>query len=707
MPRRPALLSEPVERQRDLPAFALVIEHLPDAMSLSTAIRDEAGHATDMRLEFMNKLARSGQPDAAAAVGRRASELWPQMIENGSFQACMRVLDTGVSEAGEFWWTEQETYRPAGYEWRAARVGSDTLLWVFRDATKRIARQWALAESEARFRATFDDAPTGMCVLSAPDGRITQANVALSRLLGLAMPSLLVGQRFADLLDPQERPLDDVLAGLLEGDQSVVTAERRMRRPEHEGVHAWVSAAAVRNPEGRLLHVVVHVQDIERPRVALLAHAATHDALTNLPNRALVLDRLDHALAAGSRSGTVFGLLFLDLDDFKVINDSLGHAVGDLVLREVALRLRRVVRPADTIARLGGDEFVVLCEALEPGSWRRDIEEIWQRIRQALAEPIEVQNRTVTIGASAGITGGPRAYTASLDVLRDANAALHEAKRRMRGSSHLFDDELGQRARARLDVESDLRRALADGAIEAHLQPLIDLRTGALHGAEALARWRKGDELLLPGRFLGIAAQAGLLEELSEQVLRQTAACFAAWRADPVVGPAARDLVLTVNVAPPQLARERFAENLLDVLADVGLPGSSLVLEITESDLLAAGTGLALVLERLRGDGVRIALDDFGTGFSALGYLRTVRVDLLKVDRSFLSGHAGPGSESEALVRSFVSLARALRLEIALEGIETQEHLALARDAGFDLAQGFLLGRPMEQARFAELLRAS
>mgnify|MGYP001340581883 CR=1 FL=1 len=675
-----------------------VIESLPDAMTLSTAVRDAAGRAVDMRLDYMNAKAREGQPDAQAAIGGLCSELWPGMVENGSFAACMRVLDTGATESGAFNWTESDTYRPAGYDYRAVRVGEDTLLWVLRDNTERLRQEWALAESEARFRAAFEAAPAGMALITA-DARIAEVNASLARLVRRE-PEWLVDRT---VWDGFALEVDDgAWEALLAGDIEELAGEGDLAAGDGVPVEARVYIRAVRDPEGRPVRLVAHVHDERAARVAALAFAASHDALTRLPNRRLLLERL-HAALARREPGLRTALLFLDLDHFKLVNDSLGHLAGDDLLRQVADRLDAALRPGETLARLGGDEFVLLMEEVPEHAWAGEVAQAAARVQRALDGPFEVSGRLVAVTTTVGVAGGGNGDGASAeDLLRDADAALSAAKRHRRGSVLEFDDGMRRDALRRLELSGALRHALGSGEIEVHYQPVVDLDAGHPTAAEALVRWRRPDgRLLLPEEFLGLAEETGLILPLSDQVAAVAAAQLAEWRRGP-----APDLGLSLNISPQLLMRTDAVDRIAEALGRAGVPPRAVVLEITEEALVTPTPRMLEALDRLRDEGVRIALDDFGTGYSSLASLRSLPVDMLKVDRAFLT-MPGNGHEHGGLLRWFADLSATLGLDVVVEGVEDQADLAAVRAAGLPLAQGFLLGRPMAAAAFAAAHLAS
>jgi diguanylate cyclase (GGDEF)-like protein/PAS domain S-box-containing protein len=434
---------------------------------------------------------------------------------------------------------------------------------------------------------------------------------------------------------------------------------------------------------------------------ARLQESALADPLTGLPNRALLLDRLQrNADLLERHADYCFGVLWMDLDRFQVINETLGHAQGDLLLKEVGQRLRRCVKQADTVARPGGDEFVVLLEDIgTPGNATR----IADRIRQSLAEPFALLGREVYVGASLGLTLAQRERHAPADLLRDAEAAMFRAKTAGRGRFLVFDPAMHARAEEQLALETDLRRALEAGNASAELvnfyQPIVSLGTGAIQACEALVRWRHPTRGLLgPMAFLPQAEEAGLMGALGELVLAQACRDLAAWRR-----AGHRGLRVSINLAADQFQRADLAEQVVAAAEAVGLPPEALELEITESmaaqDVEATVAGLA----RLREHGIQVMIDDFGTGYSSLAHLKRLPLDVLKIDRAFVTDvTTDPGSA--AIVSTVILLAHALGCEVVAEGVETRAQLEHLRQNGCDFVQGYLFSRPVPAEDFARLL---
>ena len=427
-------------------------------------------------------------------------------------------------------------------------------------------------------------------------------------------------------------------------------------------------------------------------------HQALHDPLTGLPNRALLADRIDQALARGLRTDGAVAVLFLDVDLFKVVNDSLGHAAGDRLLREIGARLGRLLRAGDTLARFGGDEFVIVCE----DQTIDEVPALAERVSEALADPFEFEGRTVTVTASVGIALA-HGTTDAGTMLRDADAAMYRAKAAGRDRAVVFDEGMHEDAAQRLEAEFGLRRALDNGELQVHYQPVVDARSGLTVGFEALVRWNHPEfGLLPPDRFIPVAEETGLIVALGEWVLREAVRQVAAWRSAAV---AHTDVWVAVNLSARQLRAPHLVTTLADCLSEVGVPASVLHLEITESVIMDDLPRTKETLEAIRDLGVLMAIDDFGTGYSSLSYLRRLPVSTIKIDRSFVDALDGPDASATTLVDAIVSMAHALGMEAIAEGVETPDQLRTLRELGVHLSQGYLWSRPLPSGQATDWLR--
>ncbi|MGZ5331406.1 MAG: putative bifunctional diguanylate cyclase/phosphodiesterase [Solirubrobacterales bacterium] len=426
-------------------------------------------------------------------------------------------------------------------------------------------------------------------------------------------------------------------------------------------------------------------------------HEALHDPLTSLPNRTLFLDRLEHALVQSRRSDRSVAVLFLDLDQFKLVNDSLGHAAGDELLAAVAPRLEEALRPGDTIARFGGDEFAVLIEAVET---EHDAIRVADRIAESLARPFVVRGREHFVSASIGIS-------IAVDVedpealMRDADAALYRAKERGRGGYEIFDEVMRSRVLDHVQTENDLRRALQRGELELHYQPIVDLRNGEIVMFEGLLRWRHPQRGLLgPAAFIPVAEETRLIVPIGRWVIEEACRRAAAWQA---IYPDSAPLGVAVNLSARQVADPELVSCVGRAVRQSGIDPSALRLELTETTLFEEGEDPAAGLGALRALGVMLVLDDFGTGFSSLGYLKRLPLSGIKLDRSFIV-NLTEGGEDAVIVRTVTRMASALGLDVCAEGVETAQQLAAVRDLGCSHAQGFYFGHPAPAAEITQQL---
>ena len=454
------------------------------------------------------------------------------------------------------------------------------------------------------------------------------------------------------------------------------------------------------NPQPGLGTVHLFGEDVtERQQSqARLYHEAMHDALTGLPNRPFFMQRLTAALVRHRRGEAAPpAVLFLDLDRFKVVNDSLGHHVGDELLVAVAGRLRGCVRDEDTVARFGGDEFAVLLEELDDPAYASLVAE---RIASAVAAPVNLSGYEVFTGASIGIAMGAEGHDRPEYLLRNADMAMYRAKGSGASRYEVFDRAMHARALARLQMETDLRRALSRGEFVLHYQPIVALSTGRMIGVEALCRWMHPEQgMIPPGDFIGTAEETGIIVPLGEWVLEEACTRLAEWRAEF----AHARIAVSVNLSARQFAHRGLVGHVRRTLERTGLDARHLKLELTESVLMEGGGTTAAMLQELSDLGIDLQLDDFGTGYSSLAYLHRFPIGALKIDRSFVSRML-PQDPTAQLVRSIASMAKGLNLAVTAEGVETMEQLAQVREIGCDFAQGFLISRPLPAAAMRDLL---
>ena len=570
------------------------------------------------------------------------------------------------------------------------------------DFIERKHAQEALDKMEL-FQSAFDSAPVGMALFGVEGsarGRVLQVNKALCDFLCCRAEDILA-TGMEDLTHPDD--LDAHLASieaLLSGEVQVSALETRYVRPDGDVVTGILHCSLLRDQTGRPLYGIGQLQDItERKRAEQeLAHRALHDPLTGLPNRLLFMDRLAHALQQAKRRRTRAAVIFADLDNFKVINDSLGHGVGDDLLVAVAERLTRILRPADTVSRFGGDEFTILCEDIGDDG---EIAAVAERIAAQMALPFSVQGRQVFLTLSLGIApsgdGGEPA-----ELLRDADAAMYSAKAAGRARHAIFDKAMRRRAVKRLELEHALRRAIEHEELRLVYQPQIELGSGEVFGFEALLRWHDPDRGVIPPlEFIPLAEETGLIIPIGEWVLEQACLQARSWR---VAQPGATPLKVSVNLSVCQLADRALPGVVRRVLDETGVAANDLWLEITETALIEdQGTTFDALanLERL---GVRLAIDDFGIGFSSLNRLRQLPpVEAIKIDKAFVDG-IRVHSADRAIVAAAISLAAALEATTVAEGVETADQVLALRELGCDLAQGYHFSRPKPAEEFDQLM---
>jgi len=561
----------------------------------------------------------------------------------------------------------------------------------------------AVRQSEQRYRGIVETAQEGVWTVDT-EAKTTFVNRRLAEMLGYTVDEML-GRSLFEFMEDGDRAL---VAGNLQRRREGIPAEFEFKFVDKGGSPVWtiVHASGLNDQAGAPSGALAMVTDIrirkqaeaDRERLqAELVHQAFYDSLTGLPNRALFLDRLEHAMLPSSRRQPSEAVLFLDLDNFKLVNDSLGHDAGDELLKVVAERLTSCVRPEDTVARLGGDEFTVLLEGLS----RQKTVLVAQRVIETLSRPVVIDGHEILPRASIGIaTRSNRGDTAN-KVLRNADLAMYKAKAAGRGRYALFDPEMNSEALGRLQLEAELRRAVEHSQFRIYYQPIVSMSDGSVAEVEALVRWQHPQRGLLSAEeFIPLAEETGLILPIGEWVLRQACRQVVAWERQR---PGGEPVMLSVNLSARQFQHQSIVDIVRSALQNAGLAPSLLKLELTESTVMKDPAETAHVLQELRALGVQLAIDDFGTGYSSLGYLRAFHVDTLKVDRSFVEG-LPHDEQAVALIRGVVALAKGLHLTVTGEGIETREQLISLQDSGCDLGQGFLYGRPIPAEATGKLL---
>jgi len=562
---------------------------------------------------------------------------------------------------------------------------------VASDVTEQRAAEAERAIAEVRFDGAFRRSAFGMAMADLL-GRMTVVNPALSEMLGRT-PRELVGHLLSDFGAGAAPAGAAGLPAVREGGDSY-TDERRYTRPDGAVVWLQCNVTLIRGAAEEPLYLMVQVLDITaRKRIELeLEHRVLHDDLTGLPNRALLNDRLEQSLASARRSGGQVGVVFLDVDGFKHVNDALGHGTGDSLLVELGHRLCSTVRPDDTVARFGGDEFVILCTDVGIG----EMEQLADRIRTTMAERFDVGGNDVEVHASLGITVSlPESSAQSM--LSEADAAMFRAKDLGRNRAAVFDDTLRARAAEFLDGEKALRMAIARRDLVAYYQPIMDLASDRPIGVEALVRWVRDDGVVPPDQFIPLAEATGLVVRLGELVLLESAETVSGWSDH---GWSADGLWVSVNLSARQLAEPSLVETVRHTLETTGLAPERLHLEVTETVVMDDVRESIVRLDEIRSLGVQLSIDDFGTGYSSLAYLKQLPVGTLKIDRSFVDGVVDD-PDDRTIVEAVVSLGRALGLTCLAEGVETPGQLDALVRMGCQLGQGYLWARPMpaEEAR--------
>ncbi len=579
-----------------------------------------------------------------------------------------------VDVAGRPHLTEATLHRSA--------ITEGALVVILHDVTDRQQSSVALEQARRRFQQAFHSSPTGMALVRLDDSKIVDANQSLADMLRRPLESL-VGIGIREITHPDDlRAVASQRARLELGIADTYLLDQRYLRSDGEFV--WARTRVSITEDDGVALAITHIQDVtdQRRTAERLTHAATHDGLTDLANRDAMVAMLADLLAV-AHIGQI-AVLFVDLDNFKMVNDGLGHAVGDRVLKEIARRLVAAVPVSERVGRFGGDEFViVLDDSVDPA-------QAGEAVRRAVQRPILVDGQELIITASIGFAVNSAGSRAA-DLLRDADAAMYRAKAGGRDRIAAFAPETRGVLVDGLRTSTELRRGLERGEIVPYFQPIVDLDGGRVVGFEVLVRWLHPDRgLLLPGQFLPLAEEAGLMGELGERMLRDSLAQLARWRA---VGLSFARCSLSVNVASQQLVDDSFIDVVDDALGETGIDAGSLWLELTETALMADTTAATRALRGLRGLGLHLAVDDFGTGYSSLTYLKRFPVESIKIDRSFVTG-LGLEADDTSIVEAVVRLGHSLGLTVVAEGVETPLQLNRLRELGCDRAQGYLFGRP-------------
>jgi diguanylate cyclase (GGDEF)-like protein/PAS domain S-box-containing protein len=570
------------------------------------------------------------------------------------------------------------------------------LLWVaLQEIRGRAAGEARLNESERRFARTMQASPESITLAGLDDGKFIEVNPACEALYGWSRKEL-VGRTGVELgiwINPEDRQrfVDEVRRdGVVNG------RELRLRSKDGKIRDVLVSAALVEF-EGQPLLMVQSIDISDRKRAEARAHyLATRDPLTDLPNRTLLSERLSHSIAAARRLESRIAVLFIDIDRFKAVNDSLGHHVGDKLLIAVAGRIGRAIREEDTLARFGGDEFVVIVEGLRS---RDSAEGVARKIPLALAAPFEIDGHTLNVSASIGVTCWPGDGADAQDLIRGADIAMYRAKERRRGGVQFFSADMNALTLDRQRLETRLWRAIERGELDIAYQPMIEIATGKVNRAEALLRWRDAElGEVAPARFIPIAEETGLIVKLGRMVLQRVAGQLRAWQDRGL------QLSVAVNLSVRQF-NDQLVSDLASILEAAGIDSGKLELEVTESIFLGGLEESERIVRALTDLGLRFTIDDFGTGYSSLGYLKRFPFHSIKVDRSFIHGIVTDPQDA-AIVRAVVALAHSFGVKVVAEGVEAKEQLARLRELGCDEYQGFLFSPAVSAAELEKLAGA-
>ncbi len=554
-------------------------------------------------------------------------------------------------------------------------------------------------------RRAFNLLPVGVFIAN-PQGRAFRANLEAMRLMDMDQATFLgvdwLNPAFSILaMDGHPMPLDQTPFH-----QAIASRERTSATLAFEqasnGDWIWIQMTVQPrfDPRGRIRTLFCTLEDITQRRTAEteLIIQSFRDRLTSLPNRALFMERLGQALLRGERRTRSSALLFLDLDRFKVVNDSLGHEAGDQLLIQVSRRIRKAIRPEDTVARLSGDEFVVLFEDIQSIN---DGLRVAERIKASFSDPFELLGRDLYVTCSMGLAVGSASMTPS-ELLRDAEVAMFRAKAKDAGTIEIFDPSINAQAIARFHMEADMRRALDRQEFILYYQPLVCLRTGMVEGWEALVRWKHPEKGLIPPlHFIPLAEETGLIVPLGRWVLEEAVRQASIWRVQFASDP---PRLISVNLSARQFQQQDLIQTVTDALDSSNFDPRCLKLEITESVMMRDPKATLEALNTLRGLDIHLVVDDFGTGYSSLSYLKRFPVDTLKVDKSFVDG-LGKDSESTAIVKAVISLAKSLGMRVTAEGIETEDQLERLRALDCDLGQGYLFSRPVPAAEAEAFLK--
>lgn len=707
-----AMISTVITANKEHASFEVAAESSLDAFYLMESIRDDSKRIVDFRFTYVNANGerRFGVP-RTELIGRNLSDVLPYMVTTNLLERFKQVVITG-----EPFTDEHEVIRdgvdPYWIVMQVVKLG-DGVAVTNRDVTEERAYLHQIANLNEFTQSMIENAPFSI-IATDPAGTVTAMNPAAESLT-LYRKHELIGQHSMVMLhDPAEmsaravqlskdlnEPVQAGFSSLIARPKKGQTDEREWTYVRKDASRIWVNLAmtALKTDGDKIAGYLGIAFDItERKKLTeYVNHLAHHDQLTGLPNRILLDDRMRQSIQRAKRNRQKVAVLMVDIDYFKRINDSLGHAAGDSMLDAVAKKLCAAVRQTDTVARMGGDEFVIVMPEFRD---EKDAERCAEAIIQKVATPTMVGNREVNVTVSVGLCIFPDCAHDADSLLKNADAALYEAKESGRNTFHVFNQSMIVATADKLEFELDLRHALINGELSLHYQPQVSCITGEVIGVEALLRWnhpRRG--MISPAQFIPLAESTGLIVPIGEWAIRT--ACNEGKELQNALG---RELVIAVNLSPRQFRQKNLGALVELALRESGLPPHSLEIEITEQTLMSNSTSTNETLVLLRKLGVKIAIDDFGTGFSSFSYLLQYEVDRLKIDRSFVNRSADDPNAA-AIVRAIISMAHGLNLKVVAEGVENTDQLSFLLRRRCDEAQGFYFGKPVPAAMVEEAAR--
>ncbi len=685
--------------------FLAAVETSLDAFSILESVRDKSGAIIDFRIQYANANAEkmTGRP-RSALVGQMLSEVTPIRKTTSLFGRCCRVVETGEPLSEEYPVAEANI-NASWVRYQLVKLG-DGLAFTCSNISEAKATQQRYEQLVEFTDSVFQNAPFSI-VATDTRGLITAMNVAAEKLTGYLREDLVGKSALTILHDEKELASkadigSDGFAVLTKGVAAGEMEQQEWTLIRRDGTRTPINLAmrAITSESGETTGFVSIAFDIAERRQMLdyVTHLATHDPLTGLLGRALLRDKTMEAVERARRYGTKVALFMVDLDQFKRINDSLGHASGDQVLVEAANRLSRSVRSTDVVARVGGDEFVVVMTDITSVA---DVEQCAAKLVAKMAPEISIDEYLVNVTASVGVCIYPDFATDAKHLLKRADAAMYAAKENGRNQYQIFSEDMLKETADRLSMEHALRHALANDELSMHYQPQISLTTGAVTGMEALLRWkhpRLGD--VSPSQFIPLAEETGLIVPIGEWAFMT--ACREGKALRDELG---MDLTVSVNLSPRQFQQQNLVEVIENSLDESGLPARNLEIEITENMLMVNSDGNLDKLQKIRELGARISIDDFGTGFCSFSYLLQYQVDRLKIDQSFVK-QAGTDPNAAAVVRTIIAMSHGLNIQVVAEGVETDEQLRFLVRRKCDEAQGHFVARPVAAKDFSSAVRA-